>query len=316
MSKPLSATSRRAFTLIELLVVIAIIAILVGLLLPAVQKVREAAARAKCQNNLKQLVLATHNYASAYSDKLPNLLTQFDQPAWPTTQGNLLVYILPFIEQQALWGIISNPNGGGSNNTGTWAVNVGIAGTANGQLQTYTGIKPFQCPSDNGMSNGYAANQINGWAGASYAPNFLVFGSNRIGGNWGYTSELPAYTIGNIPDGSSNTVGFAERMAACQGGPYGTGGNLWTGQMDNYWGNVNWAPVFAAQPWGLSWNLPPQVGVVWTKNCDFSRPTSPHPACQVGMMDGSIRGITASVSQATWQNAIMPADGNVLGADW
>src|SRR5882672_578780 len=105
---------RGGFTLIELLVVIAIIAILIGLLLPAVQKVREAAARAKCQNNLKQIALGAHNYESAYQNLPPGLVGAPPQTGWSQNYPNhgALSFLLPYIEQDNIYKAFTQYLGG------------------------------------------------------------------------------------------------------------------------------------------------------------------------------------------------------------
>src|SRR4051794_13103514 len=102
---------RRAFTLIELLVVIAIIAVLIALLVPAVQKVREAAARAQCTNNVKQMALGVHNFHDSYK-KLPPMWGPGGQ--MPNTTGPLHFFLLPYIEQASLYTL-----GGTNSNNGT-----------------------------------------------------------------------------------------------------------------------------------------------------------------------------------------------------
>src|SRR4051812_37947321 len=197
---------KRAFTLIELLVVIAIIAVLIGLLLPAVQKVREAANRMKCSAQIKQLLTATHNYAGANEGKLPAVSYRTKDPNanqdGPGSGVNVIGMLLPYLEQDAIYkpSIVYLPGG-------FWDAN--IAGVGKTRIAT---LKVLQCPSDPTMVNGYNPINGSGWGASSYASNYLVFGTGRdTSHGWG-TRFIAQYNLGNLPDGTSNTVGFAEKL--------------------------------------------------------------------------------------------------------
>jgi prepilin-type N-terminal cleavage/methylation domain-containing protein len=317
--------ARSGFTLIELLVVIAIIAILIGLLLPAVQKVREAAARMSCSNNLKQIGVAVHNYASAASNKLPAACLRSPQNI------NILCILLPYLEQDAMYraatASVNSLNSAVSPpvwiQANSW--DQGVAGTPSGTVRSAT-IKAYICPSDVSMQNGYAANQVNAWGGTSYAMNFQVFGNAPVAVPGIGTSWTSRYTVGNIPDGTSNTVMATERFAACvmtvtdpvtSVSTTYTGGNLWAWPGGD-WNPNNWGVTFANAPWGENYNQPPQFRPIpWNTACDRSRPSTSHTGtCQTLLMDGSVRGVSSSVSQGTWWIAVVPDDGLTLPNNW
>jgi prepilin-type N-terminal cleavage/methylation domain-containing protein len=231
---PLSRRNSRAFTLIELLVVIAIIAVLIGLLLPAVQKVREAAARAQSQNNLKQIGIAIHACHDAYG-KLPTTRGCFPQAGegtvWeldsvPSRHGTLHYFLLPYLEQENLYKApqISPNDGNGGGGTQSWRTK---GNGLNGVIKTFWAPND---PSVDGTAEAWNNNGGERGGAASYHSNWHAFQ-----GGWGEDWQVggKARIPGTFPDGTSNTIGFLERYAICGNGSKGKPSSPW-GQSTVY----------------------------------------------------------------------------------
>jgi prepilin-type N-terminal cleavage/methylation domain-containing protein/prepilin-type processing-associated H-X9-DG protein len=312
---------RRGFTLIELLVVIAIIAVLIGLLLPAVQKVRESANRAQCLNNLKQAALAAHNYHDAREQfpvgvRLPVMVGDR-----PTGGATLWVELLPYFEQDNLykqWDNIDDRN------------NVGGTNARSAQV-----IKILLCPSDplpEPVVQLTAANwHTPSWSWGSYGMSSYGGNAGKRSVYWGPPPTFPYMTrdgvffidsrvrLTDITDGASNTFLFGERYHRDPQDdiqqPLVWPGSTAIGQLGR-WGYVadagamGNATLSTAAP--INYQVPPggDLSTVEDRDCAFG---SGHPGgANFAFADGSVRFLSENTPLATLQALSTRAGGEVV----
>jgi prepilin-type N-terminal cleavage/methylation domain-containing protein len=287
---------RRGFTLIELLVVIAIIAVLIGLLVPAVQKVRQAAARTQSSNNLKQMALGLHDCASGSGDRLPPSYGAFPANG---PRGSLFCFLLPYIEQDNVYNQY-NPGPGG-----TFAVSTGTPPVV-GPIPV--AIKTYVAPSD-------TTNLASTQGLTSYASNWLVF--------TGTGASLTA----SFPDGTSNTVILMERFAlANQFTTTGSPPTTTSTPQSHYWSGANtyvtasYTPAVTDSMGNVT--MPavsvgsPQYGATPATANDAQPQGFDTSGLQVALGDGSVRTVSSGVSALTWYYACNPSDGQPMPSDW
>jgi prepilin-type N-terminal cleavage/methylation domain-containing protein/prepilin-type processing-associated H-X9-DG protein len=298
-----TTTDRNGFTLIELLVVIAIIAILIALLIPAVQKVRDAAALTQCKNNLKQIATAMHSYHDVYKT-LPVGL-------WDWGWGTWAVTILPYIEQQAAFDQYQNYHG--SANPGGAPVYYDPANYA----VTTQRFAVYTCPADTpnpaplfGLTtHNYVANFGNTDVSQTSPFNGITFAGapfrDRIGVPLAY-----------VTDGTSNTLMVAEVIQA-EGND--VRGLIWDGNyagFETYLGPNSTSPDQVGTGGACNYpsaNNPPctQPGLV-----DSYAARSRHAGgLQVALCDGSARFVSDQIALSLWQ-ALSTSQGEEAIGDW
>ena len=318
------AAPRRGFTLIELLVVIAIIAVLIGLLLPAVQKVRAAAARIKCGNNLKQLGLAMHNYHDAYQKLAP----QVARNANTCCKGTWQMAILPWVEQDNLWRAYQNYGGPAAVPTYEQQANL---------LVTSQRLALFTCPSD--LPNAAKSGTFQGQTYQVTQHNYLVNVGNLdyAQGDDGPLLDQPAglkfrgapfsrkaqFALTDISDGTSNTL-LASEVNQGQGQDFrgltwwAEGSGLTTYRTPNspgfdYISNGAGAPGCVPTSQNA---LNADCRAFRTPNWNVFTARSRHTGgVNVVLCDGSTRFVSNGVSWDVWQ-ALGTSQGGEVGGDF
>ena len=330
MPKLSKSIQQRAFTLIELLVVIAIIGILIALLLPAVQAVREAARRTQCSNNLKQLGLAALQFHDVHGHLPPGI------GYYPTSDhgvfGSTFFHLLPFLEEGNLYNrsLGSVPFPGGPKT---------VHYPGNNDVYSQP-VPTFLCPSDSSVEpGGIVMVNLDSFGASCYATNALVSGRP----DFTQTPPVPnpqgkARIPNDFADGTSHTILYAEKYARCtntdMAPPFRDGGNAWafcTSPLFPWQPPPMTLPSKGFQPGfaiaalvargapnaigpGSIFQVQPEP---FLGNCDPTRASTAHPGgMSAGMADGSVRNLAPNMSGDTWWAALTPKGGEIPDSDW